>query len=205
MRTWAEITDKQRSSYDACPHCGGPKSKHGKSCQACSQNYKKGAEHYAWKGDAANSVVKRRRAANPKVWGPCELCGAKGVDRHHKDGNPGNNVPENLQVLCRRCHMKVDGRLGRLAAMNLPIRVPPLPCVICGALAKPRRKGRCAKCREYWRRNGIERPATLTTSRRWSLDEARDLLTAGLSQRETARRLGISHTVLHTTLKREAA
>jgi 5-methylcytosine-specific restriction endonuclease McrA len=59
-------------------------------------------------------VTKRQRADNPRVWGPCEKCPAPGIDRHHRDGNPGNNVPENLMVLCRRCHMVEDGRLAAL-------------------------------------------------------------------------------------------
>jgi integrase/recombinase XerD len=42
----------------------------------------------------------------------CERCNeAPAVDRHHVDGDPLNNVLENIQSLCRRCHMDVDGRL----------------------------------------------------------------------------------------------
>lgn len=41
----------------------------------------------------------------------CERCqNAPAVDRHHVDGDPLNNVAENIQSLCRRCHMEVDGR-----------------------------------------------------------------------------------------------
>lgn len=28
---------------------------------------------------------------------------------HHRDENPGNNAPENLQLLCVRCHAKAHG------------------------------------------------------------------------------------------------
>jgi hypothetical protein len=42
--------------------------------------------------------------------GPCERCKAPGVERHHKDGNPGNNVATNVEVLCRKCHLRSDGR-----------------------------------------------------------------------------------------------
>lgn len=42
----------------------------------------------------------------------CEHChDAPAVDRHHIDGNALNNVLENIQSLCRRCHMEIDGRL----------------------------------------------------------------------------------------------
>lgn len=38
----------------------------------------------------------------------CEICGKQGnLDVHHKDENPNNNEPDNLQVLCRSCHMKI--------------------------------------------------------------------------------------------------
>lgn len=46
---------------------------------------------------------------------PCEGCGRPGLDRHHIDGDPLNNSPENIVVLCRRCHMEQDGRLERAA------------------------------------------------------------------------------------------
>lgn len=50
-----------------------------------------------------------------RYWFPladtCERCDTSpAVDRHHIDGDPLNNVPSNIQSLCRRCHMEVDGR-----------------------------------------------------------------------------------------------
>jgi len=38
------------------------------------------------------------------------------AERHHKDDNTHNNAPENIQALCRKCHMLLDGRLKREAA-----------------------------------------------------------------------------------------
>lgn len=46
--------------------------------------------------------------------GACEDCGRPGVDRHHKDGDTDNNLPENIAILCRRCHQEEDGRLEGL-------------------------------------------------------------------------------------------
>jgi rRNA maturation endonuclease Nob1 len=55
--------------------------------------------------------------------GSCEICGSnKNVDVHHKDGNPQNNVLENLQRVCRSCHIKIHHPAKR--------------CSICGAKAK---------------------------------------------------------------------
>ena len=39
--------------------------------------------------------------------GHCELCDStKRLDIHHKDRNKKNQALSNLQVLCRRCHMR---------------------------------------------------------------------------------------------------
>lgn len=49
---------------------------------------------------AARSMARRRKAA-----GQCERCGKENArDVHHKDGNPQNNDPENLERICRGCH-----------------------------------------------------------------------------------------------------
>jgi hypothetical protein len=64
-----------------------------------------------WKGDAASDESARARARRLYPLSPCEMCGAGKTERHHKDGRPWNNKPENIAILCRRCHMKEDGRL----------------------------------------------------------------------------------------------
>lgn len=49
----------------------------------------------------------------------CEM--APATERHHWDGNPTNNTA-NVVSVCRRCHMRIDGRyaqaLGRLTRMT---------------------------------------------------------------------------------------
>lgn len=53
----------------------------------------------------------------------CEKCGSTAnIDVHHKDGNRNNNTPENIELLCRSCHLKEHN--------------PKSVCVICGKPAK---------------------------------------------------------------------
>jgi hypothetical protein len=62
----------------------------------------------------ADPVQRGRREAEKRypIEGLCENgCGRPAADRHHIDGNTANNAPENIRRLCRRCHMKLDGRL----------------------------------------------------------------------------------------------
>jgi hypothetical protein len=113
--------------------------------------------HPLFKGDAALKTSKRMRAVRLyPVIGNCENCKtAKAVDRHHKDGNTGNNVRSNVAFLCRRCHMLEDGRLQALLSHKNPT-IPPTHCCNCKTLAKPLRRGRCHRCNEFFRRKGIE-------------------------------------------------
>ena len=66
-----------------------------------------------WKGDDVDRNVARGRAIRRYALKECELCGKPSCDRHHKDGNTRNNEPTNIQILCRRCHMIVDGRIRK--------------------------------------------------------------------------------------------
>lgn len=55
-----------------------------------------------------------KRAQRLYQMGDCEKCGDLGRDRHHRDGDQMNNVPENVAILCRRCHQREDGRYDAL-------------------------------------------------------------------------------------------
>lgn len=74
-----------------------------------------GENNPAWKGEGARKNTKRRRAMRRYSLGDCERCGKPAVDRHHRDGDPGHNEPENVAFLCRRCHLVIDGRMERRA------------------------------------------------------------------------------------------
>ncbi len=83
--------------------------------QHIQKRIQRGENHYRWQGDQISQPGGRSRAErmypNP---GPCVVCGNKG-ERHHIDGNTANNLPENVRILCRHCHMEEDGRLVLLA------------------------------------------------------------------------------------------
>lgn len=142
-----------------------------KRCRACwrtspepprAPNPRRGPDAPQWKGDAARTETKRVRAQRAFALGVCEHdgCDAPATDRHHVDGDTGNNARENLELLCRRHHMERDGRLERFLATSRS-RLgpqPPKPCSNCGRDAKPLRRGRCRNCAEYLRRRGVERP-----------------------------------------------
>lgn len=166
----------------------------------------KGDKHPYWKGDDAPPNTKRMRAQRRYKLGPCERCRKPGTDRHHKDANTGNNEPSNIMILCRRCHMTVDGRLPAFVVAGEPARrrnAQPKPCIHCGRPWKYLRKGRFPACNNYFRKYGSERPLHLGTTARGSrnghavLTEAdipiiRSMLAAGQSQREVARQVKVS-------------
>jgi len=119
-----------------------------------------GENNHAWRGDDACDSSKRLRAQRMFQLGACERCGKPGVERHHKDGNPGHNTRKNIMIVCRRCHMVLDGRLERVAKIlkELASEFKPLkPCSCCKRPFKPLRRGRCQVCYSYFMRTGVER------------------------------------------------
>ena len=121
-----------------------------------------GEAHHAWKGNFATDLVKRKRARRRFQLGPCSRCGKMGTDRHHRDGDPGNNDSHNIEILCRRCHMESDGRLLKLKQQQLinSLRIkPPTACVVCQRLSKPLRRGLCHACNERLRRHSAKTAA----------------------------------------------
>lgn len=130
-----------------------------------SPNPRAGEHHPQWKGDEALSTTKRRRAQRIYSLSDCVRCGVPGADRHHVDGNTGNNHPSNVALLCRRCHMETDGRLEKflnMARAPKPHLIQPdRACGNCGRTTKSgdgRQHGRCHACDMFFRRTGRERP-----------------------------------------------
>lgn len=127
-----------------------------------ARNVARGEDHYAWKGDDAATKTKRDRArVRYPVLGKCEHEGCEkwSTDRHHVDGDTGNNEPDNIRQLCRRHHMEEDGRLeGFRRTQRLNTRrqkKPPMKCIECGR-SSPRKRiwyQRCHACNERARRH----------------------------------------------------
>ena len=86
-----------------CTECGRPTTR--SLCLSCA---KKGDRNLHWRGDAASASAGRnrtRRTYRSMAGLPCSDCTTRqGRDRHHHDGNPLNNRPDNILWLCRRCH-----------------------------------------------------------------------------------------------------
>lgn len=94
----------------------------------------------------------------------CAHCGAQPIEWHNpdhvllnrEDWRIGNLVWQPAALakireemarctpLCRRCHMREDGRVRNLRGGGMP--VPPSPCVECQRVSKPLRKGLCSRC-----------------------------------------------------------
>ncbi len=109
--------------------------------------------------------------------GPCERCGSpNALDAHHKDGNWRNNLPENLERICRSCHNKVHRerqsckicgkpqkglgycnkhylRFKRHGDPLMVKRARRMKCEICGELAHA--KGLCGKHYMQAKRAGL--------------------------------------------------
>jgi len=98
----------------------GPKKGYKQSPEHIANRKRFGSEHHQWKGDQACQRAGRSRAERMyPVIGPCCQCGNPKAERHHWDGNTLNNDPENIVILCRRCHMQTDGRLVKILKLGL--------------------------------------------------------------------------------------
>ncbi len=128
------------STQSTCPDCGGKKYRYATFCKKCAS---KGERNPRFgKKFSPETLEKMRESARNRPrgtrkrrsttdnagraiarwWFPmpdlCERCHvAKPIDRHHQDGNPQNNAPENVLCVCRRCHQELDGRIEMLRNM----------------------------------------------------------------------------------------
>lgn len=75
--------------------------------QAVKNAVQSGENHHLWKG---NNVTKHRgnmRAQEVyRLPEKCNRCSNTPIDRHHIDRDTTNNHPDNIEFLCRSCHVK---------------------------------------------------------------------------------------------------
>lgn len=98
----------------------------------------------------------------------CNRCGAQPIEWHREEHEKHPNwrvsslrtqgrsiarIKREMDLsepLCRTCHMKTDGRYEFMQTAGPYEKgktyTPPLPCIKCGRLAKPRRRERCNHC-----------------------------------------------------------
>ena len=97
-----------------------------------------------------NPKTSRARARASVADAPCSICGKVGyTEVHHRDENPLNNSPENLQRLCKSCHAK-QHRTRSL-------------CAVCGKPAKAKKL--CTKHYQQYRKalkNNTKIPEDIT-------------------------------------------
>lgn len=90
-----------REEKKPCPDCGIPITERSTRCIPCAGKLK------GW----SKTEIESRGHQQAARWyrlKPCEACGAtKKIHRHHRDGDPTNNVPENIAFLCERCHVEL--------------------------------------------------------------------------------------------------
>lgn len=125
---------------------------------------------------ALNRVAARAFVKEVNARTVCAHCGAQPVEWHNPDhvalnrrdyrigrmvgiGRSIEKIQAEMSActpLCRRCHMREDGRLKRFVESGgsrfaRGTSLPPKPCSECGKLAKPLARGCCKGC--YQRRN----------------------------------------------------
>lgn len=115
----------RKKGFDVPKLKPGPKPGYKQSADHIEKRKRWGDEHHAWTGDVTDEKNGRKRARARIDTDQCSSCGEVGprIDVHHIDGNTSNNDLGNLVALCRRCHMREDGRLDafrELAKRNQP-------------------------------------------------------------------------------------
>ena len=86
-------------------------------CMSCAKKFlfKIPQNNPHWEGGSMDFYRKRARAIYYEHHTNiiCDNCGSiENIHIHHKDGNCKNNSRDNLQALCKSCHMK-HHRLGK--------------------------------------------------------------------------------------------
>ena len=87
---------------EVCIDCGCAISRRAKRCKLCNDKFQ-------MKDDCLLTTARQRKECQDKKKTHCEICDISNIRLviHHKDENPRNNVENNLQTLCEKCHRKL--------------------------------------------------------------------------------------------------
>lgn len=99
----------ETTNPEDCAHCGAIKeTRQNKYCDACIADSVYNIPQSLSEINSQEGIRSYLLRTRDKK---CEICGVKTwldkpapLEAHHVDGNPDNNVEENLQLLCRNCH-----------------------------------------------------------------------------------------------------
>lgn len=98
----------------------------------------------------------------------CDRCLAtRRLQRHHKDENPENNAPANIEILCQRCHKEAHMASGTWGKGR---RLPDKTCPVCMATFRPH-KATTLSC---GRRGCISELGRRAAGRRWSRESQQE-------------------------------
>lgn len=111
---------KRGGIWFKCPICGTPfrSDNSAKSRRTCSTECGKASKTLkVSKGRAATLQAARGRGRRAVQIEQCARCAATNsranrLEVHHRDRDPYNNEPANLEVVCRRCHNKAHREAG---------------------------------------------------------------------------------------------
>ena len=126
-RFYRKLVHIKRSKVLYCSKKCFNKSKKGKippNFEQIRSYFEKGKNNISWKGGISsllypiewNGTLKHKIFVRDK--GRCQLCGKLGRKRsdlvcHHIDFNKKNCQTDNIQLLCRSCHMKVHWKANK--------------------------------------------------------------------------------------------
>jgi hypothetical protein len=134
------------------------------TCQDFRLSSPRGELCHNWKGEAASETSKRQRGRRKyKLKNNCERCGRKARDVWHENRDLSDNSDGNLQSLCRRCRMELDGTLDIIKHWNKdnPRCKDNEPCCNCGKEEKYLTKKRCHTCYCYFLKHNSDRKVTV--------------------------------------------
>jgi Zn finger protein HypA/HybF involved in hydrogenase expression len=108
-----------------CLHCGKVEEKQntaGKYCSnSCQKNHQSIMKYEAWKrGEGTIGKGCLKTNLKREFGDNCSVCGIDSwmsmpinLEVDHEDGDPYNNIPENLRLICPNCHSQTPSFKGR--------------------------------------------------------------------------------------------